>query len=370
MKVLFVRRGPVFVVDGISTYILELSSALKKLGHRVYVLCGYCSRIDDEERILREYFFVENIPQLINWGKLSIIPNIEKQIILKRISKHLDIDVVHFNGFIPYLIDLDRTTIMTHHGFPLFMGYNVRRSLHRVGYKALQYLTRYDLVIAVSRKHLRELKELVPKLAEKSVVIPPGIDVQRIRRTVGRINVERKTVLHVGTRQEKNPEVSVLAFAIAYKRYGIKDAKLTVVGNPTKKLLSALQELPPDIRSKIRFVGALPRAQLLKLIAESRVLLAPSIYESFHILSLEALALGTPIIASSAIPEEVVADSITGFRISDPYNFEVFGKILAKLLRDESLFNKLHENCLKRAEMFDSTKIARRLIETYKRILR
>ena len=157
---------------------------------------------------------------------------------------------------------------------------------------------------------------------------------------------------------------------MAYKRYGVKEANLTIVGNPTRKLLSMLQELPIDIRSRITFVRTLPKAQLLKLISESRILLAPSIYESFHILSLEASALGTPIIASSAIPEEVVVNGVTGFRVNDPLDYKVFGKLLAKVLKDESLWSELHKNCLKRAEMFDSTRIAKMLIETYKRTLR
>ena len=371
MNILFVRRASITVVDGISTYILELASALNRLGHHVYILCGQYSDTKDVKCVLKERFFVENIPRIINWGRVTYIPDLKRQIVLKGISEELDIDVIHFNGFIPYFIDLRRATVMTHHGFPLFMGYNVRRSLHLIGYKTLQYISGYDLVIALSRKHLHELKELAPKLAEKSVVIPPGIDIQRIRRTVGRINVERKNmVLQIGTRRQKNPEISVLAFAIAYKRYGVKEANLTIVGNPTKNLLSMFQELPPDIRSRITFVRTLPKAQLLKVIAESRILLAPSIYESFHILSLEASSLGTPIIASSAIPEEVVVNGVTGFRVNDPLDYKAFGKLLARVLKDESLWSELHKNCLKRAEMFDSTRIAEMLIKTYKRTLK
>jgi len=371
MNVLLVRRGSITIVDGISTYILELASALNELGHKVYILCGQCSNTNDMEYYLKEHFFGENVPniKIINWGKVTYIPNIKKQIMLKRISEELNIDVVHFNGFVPYFIDLRRATVMTHHGFPLFVGYNIRMPLHLIGYRILQYVSRYDWVIALSRKHLRELKELAPKLAEDSVVIPPGIDIQRIRRIVGRIDVKRKnTVLHIGTRHQKNPEISVLAFAIAYKRYGVKEANLTIVGNPTKNLLHVLQELPSDIRSRVTFVRTLPKTQLLKLIAEARILLAPSIYEAFPILSLEAIALGTPIIVSSAIPEEVVANGVTGFRVNDPLNYKAFGKLLARVLKDESLWSELHKKCLKRAEMFDSRRIAKILIKTYKEL--
>jgi len=372
MNILFVRRGPITTIDGISTYILELASALKRLGHHVYILCGYCSDSNGVESFLKEHFVIDDIPKIINWGEVSHIPSVEKQIMLKRISKELDIDVIHLNGFIPYFIGLGKATVMTHHGFPLFMGYSVRRAFHRVGYKVLQYsryLAGYDLVIAVSNKHLCELKELAPKLAERSVVIPPGINIQRIRRTMGGINVERKNkVIHVSTRREKNAEVSILTYAVAHKRYGVKDAELTIVGAPTKELFSILQELPPDIRSRITLVETLPRTQLLKLIAESRILLVPSIYEAFPLLSLEALALGTPVIASSAIPEEAVVDGVTGFRVNDPFDYEAFGKALAKVLKDELLWSEFHKNCLRRAEVFDSMKIAKILAETYKKI--
>jgi len=369
MNIILVRRGSIAIVDGISTYILETSSALEKLGHQVYILCGACNNIN--RHFLKEFFFVENIPKIIDWGKVSYVPTIKKQAMIKKISEELNIDIVHFNGFIPYFMKPNKVTVMTHHGFPIFMTYGKQRFLHIAGYKILQYLTRkYDLAIAVSRKHLHELKEFVPRLARRYMVIPPGTDVQKIRGAVGKIDAERDNIiLHVGTRQEKNLEVSILAFATACRSYGIKDAKLIVVGKPTERSLNVLRKLSPDIRNRIRFVSTLPRIQLLKLIAKSKVLLAPSIYETFHILSLEALALGTPIVASSEIPKEVLVDGITGFRIKDPFNYKTFGELLAKILKDGGLWGELHGNCLRRVEMFDSIRVARTLVKVYKEIL-
>ena len=169
MNILFVRRGSITIVDGISTYILELSSALKKMGHQVYILCGKCRLTNNVKSYVKENFLVDDIVGILDWGdKISYIPSPEKQLMLKRICRELNVDVVHFNGLIPCFVNIDAVKVMTHHGLPIFMsrtGLNYAK--HMLGYRLLQHMVRLDTVIAVSKKLREELKQLTPKLAEK-----------------------------------------------------------------------------------------------------------------------------------------------------------------------------------------------------------
>jgi len=368
MNILFVRRGSITIVDGISTYILELSSALKRMGHQVYILCARCKLTNSMRSYIRENFLVDDIVEILDWGdKISYIPSPQKQLMLKRLCRELNVDVVHFNGLIPCFANIDAVKVMTHHGLPILMSRTKLNYIkHVLGYKLLQHMVHFDTVIAVSKKLKEELKQYTPKLAEKAVAIPPGIDIAKIRKSIRNSEERENIIVHVGTRPEKNVKTSMLAFAYAYKKLGLTKAKLVIGGKITNDLTRLLNKLPEHIRKRIILKDALPRKMLLRLIAKSKILLAPSLYEAFSILSLEALALGTPIIASTAIPEEVVINGVTGFRIDNPLNYKAFARIVAQLLQDEDLWAKLHRNATMYAEKFESQRIAHLVLKAYK----
>ena len=369
MNILFVRRGSITIVDGISTYILELSAALKRMGHQVYILCARCRLTNSMRSYIRENFLVDDIVEVLDWGdKVSYIPSPRKQLMLKKLCRELNVDIVHFNGLIPCFVNIGAVKVMTYHGLPILISRTKLNYIkHVLGYKLLQHMVHFDTVIAVSKKLKEELKQYTPKLAEKAVVIPPGINITKIRRSIRNSEERENIILHVGTRPEKNVKTSMLAFAYAYKKHGLTKVKLVVVGKITNDLTRILNKLPEHIRKKIMLKGALPRKMLLRLIARSKILLVPSLYEAFSILSLEALALGTPIIASTVIPEEVVVDGVTGFKIDNPLDYKAFAKIVTQLLQDEDLWVKLHRNAIMYAERFESKRIAHLILKAYKR---
>ena len=92
---------------------------------------------------------------------------------------------------------------------------------------------------------------------------------------------------------------------------------LVVVGDgPERAGLEAMA--PPTVR----FVGALPRDQVAAAMANARALIVPSVwYENYPMTVPEAMALGTPVIASSiGALKSLVAHGIDGwlFTVGDP----------------------------------------------------
>jgi glycosyltransferase involved in cell wall biosynthesis len=116
----------------------------------------------------------------------------------------------------------------------------------------------------------------------------------------------------------------------------------------------------------VQLLKPLKRMSLLKLIGRAKILIAPSIYEAFHILSLEAQALGTPIIASPAIPEEACIHGLTCFRVANPYNYDEFAYWMNRLLKDDDLWYKMHRNAMKFAEIYDIKRIASKIANIYR----
>jgi glycosyltransferase involved in cell wall biosynthesis len=69
--------------------------------------------------------------------------------------------------------------------------------------------------------------------------------------------------------------------------------------------------------NRLRFLGDLPDTQLAEIIHGAKALLYPSLCEGFGLPMLEALALGTPVIASNRAVPEVLRNQVTVFAAGD-----------------------------------------------------
>lgn len=77
-----------------------------------------------------------------------------------------------------------------------------------------------------------------------------------------------------------------------------------------------------------------------RLIAQASVLVLPSLLEGFGIVAIEAGAHGTPVVASSGVPEDAVTDGANGLRY--PYHdLGAFTAAVARTLSDPQLYGSL-----------------------------
>ncbi len=128
----------------------------------------------------------------------------------------------------------------------------------------------------------------------------------------------------------------------------------------------------------------LPRHELTQLLTHATTFACPSIYEPLGIVNLEAMACGTPVVASATggIPE-VVADGETGYlvplaQVSDgtgtPVDPEKFiadtRDALVKMVSDPVRAKEMGEASRRRAaEHFAWTSIAERTLDVYRTVL-
>jgi glycosyltransferase involved in cell wall biosynthesis len=117
------------------------------------------------------------------------------------------------------------------------------------------------------------------------------------------------------------------------------------------------------LAESVRFLGHVPQADLPALYSAAEIFAFPSLYEGFGLPTLEAMACGTPVVASnvSAVPE-VVGDA--AIQVS-PLDVEALADAMERLLRDERLRDELRERGLKRAAGFSWEKTARQTAGVY-----
>jgi glycosyltransferase involved in cell wall biosynthesis len=116
------------------------------------------------------------------------------------------------------------------------------------------------------------------------------------------------------------------------------------------------------------FTGYVPNEEIISLYSGATIFIFPSFYEGFGIPPLEAMACGTPVVASntSSIPE-VVGDAALLF---NPYNIRKITEAIYSALTDEQLRNKLIEKGFERVKQFSWENTARETLQVYKEVYR
>ncbi len=244
-----------------------------------------------------------------------------------------------------------------------------------------------DAVIAVSHGMRADILACYPALAPQRVhVIHNGIDTRLYRPdhdttaldAIG-VDPDRPIVLFVGriTRQKGVPHLLRAA------RSFDPDAQVVLcAGAPdTPEIGREFQELVEEldrVRDGVFWVPEmLPRPQVIQLLSHATVFVCPSVYEPLGLVNLEAMACGTPVVASAVggIPE-VVDDGRTGLLVPyDADHAEAFESGLTqtvnRVLDDPGEAARMGAAGRERAvREFGWDQVARRTYEVYEELLK
>jgi glycosyltransferase involved in cell wall biosynthesis len=135
----------------------------------------------------------------------------------------------------------------------------------------------------------------------------------------------------------------------------IGSAALTVVGDGPDR--ARLERLRDELDVPASFLGARPRGEVLGLMRAADVVMLPSAWENFPHGVVEALAMGTPVVATrvGGVPE-VVRDEENGLLV-DPGDIDAFAGALQRLVGDDALRTRLAAAAAPSVERFSADKI-------------
>lgn len=175
-----------------------------------------------------------------------------------------------------------------------------------------------------------------------------------------------KNLLFIGRLSvEKNIDKIMEALSILHD----KNLKLFIAGEGEKKeeLSNLVKTL--KLEKNIFFLGNLDRKQLYQQYLKSDVVILPSEYECFSSVLLEAMATGTPIIASN-IPGTrcIIKNNYNGLLVK-PTSEEI-AKAIAKLIKNPKLKEQLTKNGLKEIKKYSWDKVVKQTEEVYREVLK
>ncbi|HEY75169.1 MAG TPA: glycosyltransferase family 4 protein [Thermoflexia bacterium] len=236
------------------------------------------------------------------------------------------------------------------------------------------YCRRATHVIAVSAHTRDDLVASYGLLPEKITVIyeaaaphfrpqPP----EKVAAVRARYGLPERYILSVGTIEpRKNLSRMLAAFERVYEE-GLTDGWVIVGkrGWLYGDFFSRLEQSP--VRGAVLFPGYVPDEDLPAVYAGAQALVFPSLYEGFGLPVLEAMACGTPVLASrgSSIPE-VGGEAALYF---DPLDTEEMTEAILRLLRDPVLREEMRERGFVQARRFSWSKAAAETVAVYRAVL-
>ncbi len=240
-----------------------------------------------------------------------------------------------------------------------------------------------DGVIAVSGAMREDILGCYPSLDPAKVhIVHNGIDTSLYRPDHGtdvldRIGLDRSRpyVLFVGriTRQKGVPQLLRAVRDIDPAAQVVLCAGTPDTPEIDHEFRVLFEELS-RVRGGMHWIPQmLPRPDVIQLLTHAAVFVCPSVYEPLGIVNLEAMACGTPVVASrvGGIPE-VVEDGATGVLVPVDENFETgLTQALDSVLGDTGAARRMGEAGRRRAVgEFGWDAVARRTVRLYEEILK
>jgi glycosyltransferase involved in cell wall biosynthesis len=371
MRVGFITYGLDRPLTGISRYTLELARAYEKMPDLEVILfkAGDLGPLADSPFEKVDLPGCARLPGLLTLG----------HVILPALALRYRLDILHDPSAVtPLMFGAGGARVVStvHDVIPVsYPGYSstvdeliYRRWLpHR--------LPRNQCVITDSQHSKQDIVRYMHVSPEQIQVIMLGVrDLFRpvassdADVTLRRFGINFPYVMFLGNlTRRKNIELALRGFAQVAPQFpdlhfllaGPKMFRETPIGSLAEEL---------GISDRIVLPGAVGDADLPALYSSARVFLFPSFYEGFGLPVLEAMACGTPVIASTAssLPE-VAGDAAL---LVDPNNLDEMIAALRRLLSDDVLHAHLRAKGLAQAARFTWGETARQTAAVYRAMMR
>ena len=274
----------------------------------------------------------------------------------------------------PYIVTIhDMSTLR----YPA--GSDVRATLHEERYR--RGALRASRVIAVSHSTRRDLEAVLPIAPEKIRTIysapdpafTQGDEDLKHQQVLERYSIQFPFILYAGTvRPQKNVPRLVEAFAVlrgefeGHSQY--RDLRLVIIGDELSRNPSVRRAvIATRVEPFVRFLGFVPIETLRVFYKAALVFAFPSLYEGFGLAPLEAMACGTPVVASN-LPSLVEAVNDAAELVTPDNVFDI-ARGLRELLINEEKRRSFALAGPQQARRFDWADTARHVLDVYTEII-
>ena len=374
---------------GMNVYVLELSRELARLGYEVDIFTRRDGDLPAVEAVapnLRLVRIEAGPPEPVEKEDLvSFLPDFAREMCRFAEAERAPYDVVHSHywqsGWAGGILarSLDAPHVVMFHTLGEVKNrarISEQEPVQRIRHERA-IARRADAIVTASGHERGLLERYYGALPARMRTIPCGVDVDLFRpldrdacrRQLG-LDPSRPVLIWVG-RLEKLKGVDILIGALA--QLDERDFTLLIVGGDERAgaLRSELeaQAREAGIEANVHFTGAVAHDQLPVYYSAADVCVVPSYYESFGLVAVEAMACGTPVVASRVGGlVSTVTDGVNGYLI--PWRCpEPFAERLEVLLNNPELRENFSRSARKSVERFRWHSIALQVATVYDSVL-
>ncbi|MDF1499441.1 MAG: glycosyltransferase [Anaerolineales bacterium] len=241
-----------------------------------------------------------------------------------------------------------------------------------------------DRIVAATQAELAQIQWLYQTSTDRVVVIPPGVDTAHFypiakdeAREFISMDADTRMILYVGRietlkgidmlikamtmlQEEGFLETHPICVAIIGGEAGVSEEKMSA----EMARLQALR-LEAGLDDIVHFLGKRDQDTLQYYYSAAEIVVVPSHYESFGLVALEAMACGTPVVASETGGLAfLVRDGETGYHVPTG-NVEALAARIKELLTDEVLRARMGKTAAAYACQYDWSVISEQVLDLY-----
>lgn len=380
MRVALVPSTYLPSVGGVQINTHSLAKRLKEMGIDVSVIAGKNSlpssyTIDDiYVQTLPFYLFRGTVKSFFAFIMRSVVCLAKGFIVFRRMRP--DLVNIHFLGANAFYIMLLHMImrfkiVVTLHGtieapykdLAQTEGYWEAKILN---WTANRILHQASTIVCISQYLCKKVITTFPDLKPKCKILPIGLEFPDSTQT----NVERSNFILGAGRLSYEKGFDILIKAFEEVSQNFPDLRLVIVGDGDERPRLERMVASSNLTDKVLFHGEVKRAKVLELLSECKMVVVPSRIEGFGAIILEAMAMGTPIVATSVggIPE-LIDDGETGFLVA-PENSEKLAAKTCFLLTNSHLLSQVGARArLNLQGKYDWNEIARQYEDVYRNVL-
>jgi len=256
-----------------------------------------------------------------------------------------------------------------------------------------QVMREADLIISTSPQEKLNMIHDYGALPSHIDVIPPGVNLRRFRpldtakaRKELDINMDKKIVVFAGKMERRKGGLTLIAAIAVIKNIYpelYKNLKVLMfsgdprIGRKKEKQEADIRHIikktiqDNGVEDAIALMPGITQEKLHKYYAAANVATMPSYYEPFGMVAIEAMASGTPVVASNVGGLKwTVQDGINGY-LARPKDANDFARKIVKILSDSELEERLSKNAIEIAQReYGWPGVAQKIIKEYQRLIK
>lgn len=327
------------VTGGLGVHVHLMSERQADWGHDVTLATSDHGNHELPRREARGGYTIERHRELLSPFGNSIAPGIGSMVH----ERGDQFDVIHAHSHLFFSTNLvaalqnltDTPLVITNHGV---RSQEAPAWLQRIYLPTVARITlnAADRVLCYTDTDRRRVRELGVDAA--IAVINNGVDCSRFRPN--QVHADSAQILYVG-RLIDDKGIDVLIRAVSKLRSALPEVTLVIVGEGPKREQFEALAAKKGVADRVTFTGTVSNERLPKLYNESAVFALPSLNEGFPRTVIEAMACGTPVVATDLPQLQSVVKQVG--RIVPPDRPEALAGGLRELLTDDRLRRRLGE---------------------------